>query len=1048
MDRNSKGSVLVLGLLIMAMLLLFGGIFLSLTTTNYQMITVSSDLEKLRWIAGAGVNHGIYGIKKYYFEPEKFIPLLKEWSSGKDFGDGKYRIGIVPVIGLGIREISIVSESMLKEDHYAVLKRVVLSAPTDYVLFYNGNGYIGVGTTYMYIKGPIHANGSLGFDVVWQVKDNQNYRIWIMKDPELKGPVVSASGDIFRIDPIPGWYNQPVVIGVAKLPWLDAYNGVFGNSAFINGTDRNDLNLYPDTLFGVDATGFDFSKKPGLIPTWPVPKYSSPIDITFPYTRQDGHVEKLLMDGNHGGYSIGVPDKDKIFESFMPFIDKRWYITYSNTAGGYHTYFYNYAHKEKTILNKRSATEFEFVNRGTERIGSVWQNSILQANVANWFFPPTTTYKYAKLYQPKLSMRAIKNVYINNTILVNPSNYYIQYRDYFRGYSYDINNCVIFNPAFPVSAGSVLYLDKIRDVYLVKENGGTFWVSSEAYDIDNTNNLVKFKTNINERPKTMDGGMGNVYITANGNLIKLNTLEVTEEGSNICLDPTVVNNFYTDNIQYSVKKYVNGNITFKDENSYPWQKEGQEWGSPLGCTIEYDGRIYDNEPFAIYRKPLTTGTQSTVRDPFGNLAPAYNPSNKILWAGLPQIPGSGRDANGNLLSDSSMHLMVYDRTLGPPVGGNDKGGANGTLDGGLAEILPSGAVIQPASGPISNLTGSYPWILDPNHVRNYGIENSAMIVFTGTAPTINSDQQFLISYRANHRQITNVKADIYDPLSSGYQNVGIAKDVHAIALDLTTIPEANYPEEGVIFSEVPLIVYGVPKKKITIVCMDDVYIGPINASYYKRDGKVERYTFTDDDEQLKPVGIISAKAVWKYYGLNYNGPVRSNGYLEGPATGESVTPVNQSWEDLDPWSSYLPYYVILADVGQKPHFRKVVVYTQGSKLYSIGGFGLIGGHISGSIIYPSVLDVNDQTKLKYLQNYYTDFLITNYLAEPDIVYPKSFRKDLPPHIPVDMKIYESKPGNTKTVAETIDKLKGYLSEGKDFYTDSDYAVSISDLELY
>ena len=101
--------------------------------------------------------------------------------------------------------------------------------------------------------------------------------------------------------------------------------------------------------------------------------------------------------------------------------------------------------------------------------------------------------------------------------------------------------------------------------------------------------------------------------------------------------------------------------------------------------------------------------------------------------------------------------------------------------------------------------------------------------------------------------------------------------VKCAELDLNTITEENCPRDpkdplnpdkyGVIFSEMPLIIWGVPKVPVTIICTEDVYVGPINTDH-QDPLKIEdvvnykKYGLVFDDPKAFPVGIMTKKILW------------------------------------------------------------------------------------------------------------------------------------------------------------------------------------------
>ena len=116
-------------------------------------------------------------------------------------------------------------------------------------------------------------------------------------------------------------------------------------------------------------------------------------------------------------------------------------------------------------------------------------------------------------------------------------------------------------------------------------------------------------------------------------------------------------------------------------------------------------------------------------------------------------------------------------------------------------------------------------------------------------------------------------------------NIKLGETVEVIKLDLSEITAENCPRDpsdpdnpnkyGIIFSEMPMVVYGIPKVPVTIVCMEDLYVGPINSPYLKntypsdgtniyKAGDVSDVStnYPQDSKYVCPVGLMSAKVTY------------------------------------------------------------------------------------------------------------------------------------------------------------------------------------------
>ncbi|MFH1824864.1 MAG: hypothetical protein ABH873_06525 [Candidatus Firestonebacteria bacterium] len=113
--------------------------------------------------------------------------------------------------------------------------------------------------------------------------------------------------------------------------------------------------------------------------------------------------------------------------------------------------------------------------------------------------------------------------------------------------------------------------------------------------------------------------------------------------------------------------------------------------------------------------------------------------------------------------------------------------------------------------------------------------------------------------RATWSHVFNTPIEVW--LHKMYQVVKIDLD----KIDENNCPkDPNYPDDetkfGVIYSKVPLHIMGTPKVPVTIVCEDDVWVGPINSrdrlnEKLEPKGLVDN-DYADDSEEICPVGII------------------------------------------------------------------------------------------------------------------------------------------------------------------------------------------------
>ena len=156
---------------------------------------------------------------------------------------------------------------------------------------------------------------------------------------------------------------------------------------------------------------------------------------------------------------------------------------------------------------------------------------------------------------------------------------------------------------------------------------------------------------------------------------------------------------------------------------------------------------------------------------------------------------------------------------------------------------------------------------------------------------------------------------VWEHEESPYFEVRLPESVEVVKMDLSEITADNCPRDpkdpsnpdkyGIIFSEMPMMVYGVPKVPVTIVCMEDLYVGPINSQYLKNttpDPVTSVYDssnlsdvstmYPPDSIYACPVGLMSAKVM--YLDLTYapvttaGKKVWANAYCE-PWTRKTIT---------------------------------------------------------------------------------------------------------------------------------------------------------------
>ena len=1010
----------------MAILLLLGGVFLSLTTINYNTLYLDTRLLKAHWISRAGLNQMIHDVKDHYFSYEKFLQTQKTYADGVKFGDGIYRACIGLTTGPGIREILIISEGIVDSDKKdAMLTRIRISTPADYLKFIDGHfTYSGQAWWDKVLwGGPIHVNGSIRFSLADNLSSGPY--LHIRKDAKLKGPVISSTGIVFH----DGMYQDrpPILVGEGDVS--GSFNGDTDINNYTPETRSNNLTISTFYINQYPAY-YGLLNKPVLLE---FPGGKSP-DIIFEVTKPDGTKQPLLTDGFHGGYNITIPKKEKILTEFQPYIDPEWHITYDNLAGGRIVSFYNDDMRNKTQVSG-GGTTYSFTSAGVEELGDIktssYYGSTDNSNPDNYNIASSSNSnaKYIDFYPNK---RFINKLYEDSSGAspIDESNYQVKYNIGAMPSNIDLgmnmSGRIIFNgPGY--TPASRIYSTKVRAIYVTNdtENYTAFGmdltiaeashrkgirVSPVNYQINDSAGTVTFKNSINEQPLLADKA-GVVYQTAN--LVDQNSVVVTSvsgykysgDVNNPTLTKTTSNPpitwlystvgfqlaFYTIPDKCFMDMYGNvvdasgGYVTFMPRK-YLGSMPGPPW---------YDENHYATATYMPY--------PPVVQKPGTGIGGA-------AWGAPPSPPPA---------EPSEVHLYYLNTSVNTaiPVDTND----TGFIPCRLYEIFPDGHTVNTSDpGNTIDLVGTYPWTYSTTDFGWNGgfyVCNFYDFRFTNLRPTY----PVLMSYKYKYRPVTNVSA-IISPLNvsyastpdgisgvsfSGFKAVCIDPFVKAVEIDLSNINSNNYPGKGVIFSDVPLIVKGIPKKEITVVCLQDVYLGPINATYYRSDGSLVDSDLADGDSRAYPVGIISAGAVWNFFHLNRRVPIP----LETTS---------------DP-----SFYVKL---------NKVAIYTQGDSLFNYSGLawtntgGLIGSFISGtSQMGPDVF------KAKYLgSNYagagtYNQGNFNPWGTNPQ-KYVSSFRRNLPPHFPTDIKLRDWQAVSASNAEQYINELQKYLRDSS--YSDN------------
>ncbi|OGF48951.1 MAG: hypothetical protein A2044_08270 [Candidatus Firestonebacteria bacterium GWA2_43_8] len=268
--------------------------------------------------------------------------------------------------------------------------------------------------------------------------------------------------------------------------------------------------------------------------------------------------------------------------------------------------------------------------------------------------------------------------------------------------------------------------------------------------------------------------------------------------------------------------------------------------------------------------------------------------------------------------------------------------------------------------------------------------------------------------------------------------------VKVVKLLLDRINENNCPRDpkdpnnknkyGVIYSKVPLVVYGIPKVPVTIICEEDVYVGPVNSDYLKEQkvdienavGETDAYVqahLIDDDPKAFPVGIIGKKAVWMDF--TYVPPTPHPAV--GDFTVNTFTRSHKKQMRLNKVMVYssmyrkdppAPTHLAIGGAGYN-RVRNEVGYF----LPANAGQGIIGtiyeaydDDLIAKMAYPGVV-----------RSYFAD---ANDPVHRPVIYARSFRTNPPPHVPVDMRYTGFRsPSSYESSEDFVNKLKEFLESG-------------------
>ncbi|OGF51011.1 MAG: hypothetical protein A2231_11730 [Candidatus Firestonebacteria bacterium RIFOXYA2_FULL_40_8] len=227
----------------------------------------------------------------------------------------------------------------------------------------------------------------------------------------------------------------------------------------------------------------------------------------------------------------------------------------------------------------------------------------------------------------------------------------------------------------------------------------------------------------------------------------------------------------------------------------------------------------------------------------------------------------------------------------------------------------------------------------------------------------------------------------------------IQKKVKVVKIDLSQIDSSNCPRDprdphnpnkyGVIFSEVPIVVMGVPKVPVTIVCPSDVYVGPINST--SSGSNVDDWSHPknvigsaiDDYAGFNPVGIISGGTIWFdfTFATSYPNAVINNSFCGNSSAGKNLklnkVALYSAFNNNNPTGIYIPDLTPYITTEKKGERELGMLGT--------GGVGLSFGVDTGTG-YWSYNNANIIGAVFY----YDGSVVASIYRDPGIMYPLYF----------------------------------------------------------
>lgn len=360
----------------MAILLLLGGIFLNLTTTNILLLGQEHEVLKAEWLAKAGISKALHDINEGYSN-------YTLYSRNINFAEGDIKIGIVAIASLGVREFLIVSKSSLSKNSsisYSLASIVQIDTPSDYVIFSDGDekweiaGEIGN----MFLGGPVHINGNLHIWVSIYRQDPSAKFLAVVNPSNISGPVVKLKGRLIYEPLTP--FSVPQNFDYSNSKVLFA-NGIIYYKNQMHADLKTDVQIQKSLLLG-EATGVELIG---------FNSYSAKVTDYYPTNKISGSTPDLtgdgiLADSDHGGYEIKIPNSSKINkESVTDYIDSSWYIdslNFSNQTISRMS-FANDLIAKKSLIGKGDGNSTKFYYTSKDR--KIYNLYVISSDSNGWY---------------------------------------------------------------------------------------------------------------------------------------------------------------------------------------------------------------------------------------------------------------------------------------------------------------------------------------------------------------------------------------------------------------------------------------------------------------------------------------------------------------------------------------------------------------------------------------------------------------------------------------------------------------------------------------